>query len=50
MNIEGPHTKFWENHSCEVQTNVMNMGASEVEGRGIKKISFAKNFTKSATI
>ena len=48
--MEGPHTKFCENHSCEVQTNVMKIGANEVDGLGIKNISLAKNLTKSATI
>lgn len=50
INMEGPHTKFCENHSCDVHTNVIKMGASEVEGLGIKNISLARNLTKSATI
>ena len=50
INIEGPQTKFWENQSWDVQSSVMNTGANEVVGRGIKKISLVKNLTRSATI
>jgi len=50
MNIEGPQTKFCENQSCEAHKSVIKTGAKEVEGRGIKKISLAKNLIKSAAI
>lgn len=48
--MDGPQTKFCENHNCEVQTRAMKMGANDVAGLGIKKISFDKNLTRSTTI
>ena len=50
INIEGPHTKFCVNHNWDDHINAKKMGASAVVGRGMKKISFDKNFTKSTAI
>ena len=50
INIEGPQTKFCENQSCDDQSSAIKIGARDVVGRGIKKISLARNLTKSAAI
>ena len=50
INIEGPQTKFCVNHNCDDHIKAKNTGARDVVGRGIKKISFDKNFTRSTAI
>ena len=44
----GPHTKFKENNNWAVNKNDKNIGAREVVGLGIIKISFVNILTRSA--
>ena len=48
--IDGPKIKFWENESCEAYNNDNIIGAKNVVGFGIKKVSLVKSLTKSKII
>ena len=48
--MEGPQTKFCENHNWDVHAKAINTGANAAVGRGIKNNSLDKHLNKSAPI